>query len=339
MELNRASQIGTRSYRSQHRQPGRRQRGVVLLSVLLIVALLTAITVRLVSRHSLYVAQTAHSAGADLTLNYAVGSEILARQLLFADFSELGKDVDNLTEVWAQPLAPFPLEEYNNAFMEIQIRDLNSCFNLNSLAFEDAGGENVLRFKRLLGLLGLPETIADAWKDWVDGDDQVSAFGAEDGEYLLQEPAYLPANQLAAHVSELRLLADLDPEHATVLEPHVCTLPTADLDINVNTAGAVVLTALSDDASAEGQLEGIEEQERVFENENEFKDAFPAMIGVVDGIGTTSQYFEILTRVQIDGNVSELATVIKRDSVDGRMTIVARNLGKSFKTRFQEEDS
>ena len=38
------------------------------------------------------------------------------------------------------PSHPFPLEEYNNAFMEVQLRDMGSCFNLNSLAAGQGSG-------------------------------------------------------------------------------------------------------------------------------------------------------------------------------------------------------
>ena len=50
-----------------------RQRGVVLLSVLLILALLTALTYQMVGRQSLVVAQARQTFGGDQALAYALG--------------------------------------------------------------------------------------------------------------------------------------------------------------------------------------------------------------------------------------------------------------------------
>ncbi len=85
-------------------------RGVVLLSVLLIVALLAAVAYQLLARHSLTVAQARYSFSGDQSLAYALGAETLARQVLFEDWSQSGQGVDNLFETWAQPLAPFEIE-------------------------------------------------------------------------------------------------------------------------------------------------------------------------------------------------------------------------------------
>ena len=177
-------------------------RGVVLLSVLLIVALLAAVAYQLLARHSLTVAQARYSFNGDQSLAYALGAETLARQVLYEDWSQSGPGVDNLLETWAQPLAPFEIE---NGLIEVQVRDMHSCFNLNSLAGSE-GQRNLARLKTLLRNNNVPDTLADAWHDWVDADNSISGFGAEDGEYLLLKQAYRTANQRAGHVSEFRLI-------------------------------------------------------------------------------------------------------------------------------------
>ena len=206
------------------------QQGVVLLSVLLILALLSALVYQLMSRHSLVIAQARQTFAGDQALNYAMGGEAFARQLLYQDWSETGQGVDTLQESWAQPLAPF---EVDNGFLEVQIRDLNSCFNLNSLLETpgnrpgERGGDesapapatsgnpnnpvqnNLTRFKTLLRNQNIPETVADVWQDWIDPDEEITGFGAEDGEYLLYTVPYRSANQAASHQSELALLRDI----------------------------------------------------------------------------------------------------------------------------------
>ena len=88
-----------------------RQQGVVLLSMLLILALLSALAYQIVGRHSLLVAQARYSFGQDQALAYAIGAETLARQVLYQDFTETGAGVDTFQEIWAQPLAPFEIEQ------------------------------------------------------------------------------------------------------------------------------------------------------------------------------------------------------------------------------------
>lgn len=319
----------------------RRQRGVVLLSVLLVVALLSAITIRLVSRHSLNVAQSSHSIGADLTLGYALGAETFAKQLLAVDELLTGKGVDDLTETWAQPLAPFPLEEYNNAFMEIQLRDLHSCFNLNSLGNTDTavGVENHARLKMLLLNLALPEALADSWYDWVDTDKNVKDYGAEEGTYLLQDPAYRAANQPAAHVTELALIADIEPEQLSKLLPYVCVLPNTELKLNVNTASMDVLNSLGTRRVPISEEPQQSTEPLTYKNVSEFTVAFPDLDSGKTSMTVTSQYFELQTRVQIDGHITELTSVLHREPGTGEIRVISRDLGKMFRTRLQEDES
>lgn len=319
-----------------------KQQGVVLLSILLVVALLSAITIRLVSRHSLNVAQSSHSIGSDLTLGYALGAETFAKQLLHVDWKLTGTGVDDLTETWAQPLAPFPLEEYNNAFMEIQLRDLHSCFNLNSLGNTDRAiaDENHKRLKMLLLNLGLPDSLADTWYDWVDTNDSVEHSGAESGTYLLQDPAYRAANRPAEHVTELALMAELEAEQFEKLLPYVCVIPPTDLQLNPNTAPMDVLNSLG---TTPVPINDNDEPEPIsdpptFKNVAEVIAKYPNLDPGKTAMNVESQYFELQTRVQIDGHITELSSVLHRDPVTDEIRVISRDLGKMFRTRLKEED-
>jgi general secretion pathway protein K len=318
-----------------------RQQGVVLLSVLLVVALLSAITIRLVSRHSLNVAQSSHSIGADLTLGYALGAETFAKQLLYMDETLTGQGEDNLTETWAQPLAPFPLEEYNNAFMEIQLRDLHSCFNLNNLAHTDPAVRetNHARLKMLLLNLGLPVALADAWEDWVDDNDNVKGYGAEGGTYLLQDPAYRAANQPAAHVTELALVAEIEPEQFARILPYVCVLPDTDSKLNVNTASTDVLNLFGTTPVPISEDPQPPTEPSTYKTVPEFLIDFPTLVSGKTAMTITSQYFELQTRVQIDGHITELTSVLHREPGTGVMRVISRDLGKMFRTRLKEDES
>ncbi|MFK7912595.1 MAG: type II secretion system minor pseudopilin GspK [Pseudomonadales bacterium] len=314
----------------------RKPQGVVLLSVLLIVALLSAIAIRMTSRHALTVAQARHSLGADLTLAYAIGAETMARQLLFRDWFDDPEKTDHFGDVWASPLAPFELNEYDNAFIEIQIRDLSSCFNLNALAGSEAGA-NQTRLKTLLRNLALPEAIADAWLDWVDPNETTNGFGAEDGEYLLASIPYRTPNRAAADVSELRLLANIEAEQLAALLPHVCVLPSTEQRINVNTASVEVLSSLGSALTPE-TLEPLVNSERRYQDKNEVTGEYPDLLPAIEAWDVKSDYFEMSAQVEIDGNLTEIRSVLHRDPTDGSLTLVHRDLGAPFQSLFESTE-
>ncbi len=305
-------------------------RGVVLLSVLLIVALLAAVAYQLLARHSLTVAQARYSFSGDQSLAYALGAETLARQVLFEDWSQSGPGVDNLLETWAQPLAPFEIE---NGLLEVQVRDMHSCFNLNSLAGAEAQ-RNLARLKTLLRNNNVPDTLADTWHDWVDADDSISGFGAEDGDYLLLKQAYRTANQRAGHVSEFRLINGFEADYLDALDGVLCVLPSDSLRLNINTASAQVLASLSPKLTAQ-QLLGFVEVERSYTDVNELTSEFPDLAAAVDALTVTSEYFEVQVRAVVDGSVTELASLLHRDPNDGTLKVISRDLGKDFRSLFQ----
>lgn len=312
------------------------QTGVVLLSVLLILALLSALVYQLVGRQTLVVAQARQTFAGDQALQYALGAEQLARQILRQEWMETGA-VDNLTEVWAQPLPPMDVD---NGFLEVQVRDLNSCFNLNAVASTTTGQRtgriNLDRFKTLLRNLNLPEPVAEVWLDWVDPDQEVSGYGAEDGEYLLGEFAHRTADRLASHVSELRMVRDMDPELYQLIEPHVCVLPTDLLKINVNTATPEVIAALNS-SLAPSQVEAITQTERLYADVNQITAEIPELAASADAISVTSEFFEIQIRAQVDDSLVELTSVLHRSPNDGTITLLTRDLGKTFRSRFLDE--
>ena len=346
----------------------RQHRGVALVTVLLIVALLTALAVQLISSQSLVLAQARHTFGNDQSLNYALGGEAYARQILHADAEET--QFDSLEEAWANPLPPLELD---NGFMEIQIRDLDRCFNLNSVSpstttAPTAGGDDdpdspdeealaaeregrqrdrgsgaaVLRagkerFVNLLRALGLPDAIADVWIDWVDPDDTITGFGAEDSEYLLVEPSYRTPNQPAAHISEVRLLANVEPEQVDLLLQNVCLHPGTDFKLNVNTADAIALQALVPNL-APAKAESFVAGRTPIEDVNLVTAELIELQPVVDALSVRSEYFEIAVRADVNGMITELTSIVHRDPEDGSIELRSRDFGKRFRTLVVPEE-
>jgi len=331
-----------------------RQDGVVLLSVLLILALLSALIYQLVGQHALVIAQARQTFAGDQALDYALGGETFARQILFEDWSQTGQGRDTLLEAWAQPLAPFDID---NGFLEIQIRDLNGCFNVNSLLDTGNGGtsggneqpppvaagqpsnptaSNLQRFKTLLRNENIPDTVADVWLDWIDADEQISGFGAEDGDYLLYDHPYRSANRPVTNVSELALLKDMEPEYLQKLLPLVCALPTTELKINVNTADAATLAALNPTLGLP-QMQALAESVRDYTNVAEATAEYAELAPATANLTVVSEYFEIRVRAQVDDSLVELASVLHRDAQNGTIRLVMRDFGREFRSRFVEE--
>jgi len=313
----------------------RTQHGVALISILLIVALVTALMYHLMTQQSFVVAQTRQVMRADQSLAYALGAEAYARQILFDDWNRPeGRLLDALTEPWAVPAVPFEIEA---GTLELSIEDLDRRFNLNSLAGEGSS-KNVTRFKSLLGALGIDPVVADAWRDWVDPDGEAAGFGAEDGTYLVATPPFRTANQPAGSTSELALLSLLDADQLARLLPYVTVLPTTALKINVNTANAPSLEALSSRASPT-QIETLVQSDRHYEDVSVLLAEVPELSESVDAMAVVSSYFEVHSRAEIDGYRTELTSEVYRDPSSGRITLLSRDFGKRLPSIVEAQET
>jgi general secretion pathway protein K len=310
----------------------RQQQGVALISVLLIVALVSALLYHLVSQHSLAIARTQQSVGTAQSLQYVLGAEAYARQLLAQNFEQRdGRLADHLGEDWAQPMAPFELEEGR---LELEITDLQGLFNLNALAGMDAAASHP-RLLRLLGVLGLDPRIADLWKDWVDADDLTTGFGAEDGQYLLLEPPYRASNRLAGSASELRLLFEAEQEQLNMLLPHVVALPTTTLRVNVNTATAETLHAIAPQLAPE-RAAALMQMPRAYEDVASAIAEIPELSGAQDVLSVTSAFFQISAMAEVGGMRIELVSIVHRDPDDGSIRLISRDFGRRYMSRLEQ---
>lgn len=267
-------------------RPDAQQRGVALLTAILVVALASVAAVALVERSSRDINRT------DMLLRVS-RADTLQQGIAAWAIGQLQRDgadsdYDHPGEDWALPLPP---TEVTGGTVEGQIYDLSGRFNLNNLILapatrqgndssttsddtandsgnttgdkdqEDANNTKQVkvesdyqRFERLLSVLQIDTSVGDAILDWLDGDQQNHGpGGAEDLVYLGREPAYRSADRLFQDASELLLVQGMKREDYETLRPHISTLPRYT-PININSATAPVLASLSDQldlASAE----------------------------------------------------------------------------------------
>lgn len=182
--------------------------------------------------------------------------------------------------------------------------------------------------QRLLTILELKPGLAQAIADWIDPDaDPLFPDGAEDSDYTILNPPYLAANRPFTSISELRLVKGMDRETYTKLAPLVCALPPGTA-LNVNTAPAAVLAALSEElepADLERLLE--DRPEKGYENVDEFLNAAKITLNaeLKALLGVESQYFLLRADVRVGDGHSMLYSVLFRD--DQSVRILRRSFG------------
>ena len=302
-------------------------RGLALVSVLLIVAVTTALAYEIANRHAFGIAVSRQLLEGSQARQYALGGELYARQLLYADWeNEETRAKDTLLEPGWTEVESF---EVDDGSIDVQIVDLTSRFNLNSVIGAN-GAENFARLKRLLGHLDLDPNIADAWLDWIDDDQDVQGFGAEDADYLLRELPYRTADQPAAHVSEWRLAVPVgEREEFARLRGHVATLPTEALSINVNTATGVVLGSVAPNFRLV-DAQRLADDRRNFDSIEDVVANYAPLGAGADVLAVGSVFFRVQVKVLAGEFRSELTSILHRDTDTGELTVVSRSFGERF---------
>ncbi|QSP93953.1 type II secretion system minor pseudopilin GspK [Marinobacter salinisoli] len=321
---------------------GRNQQGIALIMVLLAMALVVMLSAGMTQQQSIRVFKAGHYLAQQQGTSIALGAEAFARQILFRDFEQDKEDnefVDTLDEFWAKNSAILPLDD-NIGVVEVQIDDLGGRFNLNDLITDNGEVDPLAkeRMTRLLAALDITAVNVDTLIDWVDSNDQtVSAYGAEDGQYLTAEPGYRAANQPFVSVSELRLIDSMTEEIYQKLKPHVAALPVSGLGINVNTASAEVLRSLHEEVTARSAETVVEKrQEEPFTEIQDFL-ALPEFAGLglnASGLVLRTRFFEVVSRITYDNRVVNMVSTVYRNS-EGEMQTVARDTGQ--KNRLTKE--
>jgi len=220
----------------------RTQRGIALVTAVMIVAIAAAIAAQIAFAHQIWFRQMENVADRGATDWLRRGALHWASVALLDDAAR--NSIDHLGESWAMGLPILPVE---GGAIKVSIEDAQSRFNLNNIVRNNTVSPTDFPvFQRLLIGLQLDPSLADALVDWIDEDSQTRAGGAEDIDYLSGNPPYRAANRPLASVDELRLVRGFDAKTVAALLPYVTVLPVASNIINVNTASPKVLAALVD---------------------------------------------------------------------------------------------
>ncbi|AWL10622.1 Type II secretion system protein K [Saliniradius amylolyticus] len=218
-----------------------RNRGVALVMVLMVVALVAIVATEMGSRLQLQIQRVVNIKDNNQAYWYAMGAEQFALKSLL-ELQQKADGVVHRNQPWAAEDIQFPLPQ---GMIEARLEDAQSCFNLNALQpGEDQGANQRLSegFKAMLQSepVSIPsyeaDVLNDSLIDWLDDDPRMRPYGAEDPDYESRVPPYLPANGLMVNLSELRMVNGAEPEYLQALMPLLCVLPgNSEWRVNVNT--------------------------------------------------------------------------------------------------------
>lgn len=215
--------------------------GAALLSVLLLISVMTAISLAVLDDMRFAVRRQGNAQVLDQGYWYALGAENYAQVEVAKQWRALSGRLPFTPEREVEELL-FPVP---GGVVEARLRDASNCFNVNSLVRASEQGrfeENEEAAAQYISLLlaldmdeVLSEDLSDALIDWLDSDERPRPNGAEDGYYLSLDTPYRTANALMADISEIRAIRGYEQEIYLRLRPYLCARPMTDAAVlNVN---------------------------------------------------------------------------------------------------------
>jgi general secretion pathway protein K len=323
-----------------------RQRGVALLIALILVALATILATKLSFDGFLELKRTTGVLAAEQALQFGLGAEALAADVLIQDLQTSG-GYTTLAGPWAQVTQPLPITPDSNpegepiGTMQGALEDMQGRFNLNSLARLGPDGvtEDPLplqQFQRLLASVGVEPKWAGLARDWIDQDDTVgNPDGAEDSVYTSQTPPYHTGNWPMMSPTELMNLPGFGADRYRKIAPYVTALPNANLAINLCTAPALVLESLVEGLNGEwsnspavlanGRKSGCFPDLNTFKNVASSFGGQTALLKMGSLIDTKSSYFQLTTRVMLGTTEFTLYSLLYRGST--KVAPILRSFG------------
>lgn len=306
----------------------RQQRGVALLTVLLITAIVSITAVAMVKSQQIDIRRTANVLENDQAYLLARSIENWAMVVLERD--SLKGQSDNLSEAWAQPLVPTAIE---GGMVSAAMVDMQGRFNLNNLISQNLNRKSfsLKQFRRLLALCKTDIRLAESVVDWMDDDKVTSTGAAEDDVYWKEGMMYRTANNMMTSVSELLLVSGFDREAYSCLEPALAALPDVESKINVNTAQALVVASLSPNMTFDDAENLVENRgKKGFKDVTEFL-AQPALAGsgltVTEAtyLATESSYFMVNAKAVAGHGECTLYSLFNRQNKQAR--VLGRSIG------------
>jgi general secretion pathway protein K len=316
----------------------------------MVVALVAILGTEMVMRLQLQVQRTSNVKDSNQAHWYALGAEQYARKSI-EFLLEQSDGVIHLDQPWSQEFL-YPLE---NGGIQAQLEDMQSCFNLNALANninqdeQNTSTPTTAEMEAFFRLLETPdliegmdnftaETVRDSLADWLDDDDRIRSYGAEDVDYESLANPYLSANTLMYNKSEFRLVNGVSAEWINDLMPLICARPNdTRMQINVNTVTeelAPVLAALTGLENEQarrliaGRPNGGYETAEQFLSEPDIT-ALTLEQSQANWFAVTTQYFILYTKTRYNNATFSMTSVFYIDK-NQDVSVVRREFGGKY---------
>ena len=161
------------------RPPAERQRGLAIVTALLVVAIVATSAAFLSLGQQVWLRQAQNLSDRAQAETVRSGALEWAAIILTEDAKD--NATDDLTEAWAQDIPPLPAE---SGLVTGRIVDAQGQYNLNNLVRRgQISNDDVAVFQRLLVSQELAAELADSVVDWLDTDANTQPSGAEDIDY------------------------------------------------------------------------------------------------------------------------------------------------------------
>ena len=301
-----------------------RTKGIVLISILLIVLLLSSVAVLFGNKYFLSLKRAEYIEFQTLSLNIfrnieALSKEKIEKELKF-NRSKISKNNPILKDNFYFNL--------NGADIIGKISDASNCLNINSIVIINEGefveNENsIASIRKILSLNEVDnnviEEIIDQTIDWIDYDSNPRAYGLEDYYYSgpLHNPKEYTGMRLMVSIDELKSIPAVKQIDWAIIQRNFCAIPEASqISLNINTLNlkdTYVLSSLFPNISlqeAEYILDNIPESG--FDDLINFKNNFPDMNfdNAYGEIKFNSNIYEISTEIIFEDFVSSSTSKI-----------------------------
>ncbi|MGE5700008.1 MAG: type II secretion system minor pseudopilin GspK [Deltaproteobacteria bacterium] len=196
---------------------------------------------------------------------------------------------DTLDQVWSRPV---PQIDLGDGTILVAVEDEERKINLNRLVLANGNAPDEQRlavFRKLLVIMDIEPSFADAVVDWLDNDDTPRVGGAESAYYLSLPFPYRAKNDLFDTLDELRLVRGFTPEKFEKLKPFLTVHSSGA--VNLNTSPKELLMALSagQDAAEGGEIDSAAADQIVeyrkgtpFKDPRDIRNVSPALRDLYD---------------------------------------------------------
>ena len=310
--------------------PYKNQKGFALILTLLIISMIVVVTLQFNRSvwSGLYGSGNFKEA-ARLHLVARSGFEC-AVTVLSEDAKE--NEIDTLLEPWAKSreLSLQSTALFEKGHFMVEISDLRGKIPINQL-IDDKGEWRPAQkglFERFLlsKPFGLdPDEVSvlmDFIKDWLDPDDEITRFGVESGYYQGLDPPYSCDNGALTSLDRLTLIKGMSKElvYGTKEKEGIISYlsPFGDGKININTAGPLILQALSAEMTEEMAKDMIAYREDPLNDLSDPKwyqkvSGMDHIVFDADLVTTSSNYFEIQSTGILENMEQRLTVQVFRD--------------------------